>query len=53
MNGRSYFAFLFFYICRYKSYRPVIFIKNNEISAFFAGSGYNLQNACLMARDAF
>lgn len=53
MNSRSYFAFLFFYICRHKSYRPVIFIKNDEISAFFAGSDYNLQDASLMARDVF
>ena len=54
MIRRSYFAFLFFYICRYKSYRPVIFfIKSDEISAFFAGSDSNLQDAYLMARDAF
>ncbi|MDM8146172.1 hypothetical protein QUW02_09600, partial [Bacteroides eggerthii] len=29
------------------------FIKSDEISAFFAGSDSNLQDAYLMARDAF
>lgn len=53
MNDWSYFAFLFFYICCHKSYRPVIFIKSDEISAFLAGSDSNLQDAYLMARDVF